>query len=374
MTTGSIPYGTTLLDKTGSRFERIWSGTDGRTEVYAGSVRTKWNNFTLSTRRRNRLQKDYSYKRKPAYGGNVVVATLLVGEAQLFFTWSTNEELRLQSKLLKKIKSHDFNLAVNLAQTRQVTRMVDSNLRKLGRAALALRKGDFATAARSLGARPKTTRLKTSDVSGRWLELQYGWRPLINDTFEAMKAFESITQGPRSATVKVSISKRGRYSTAAGANVVLYDTDETYARRIQYEMYEEMSVQRQLGLLDPASVAWELIPWSFVADWFIPIGTYLENLNQIPKLRGRFMTTVFRKAVQPHSMRWASPLPAFFERGFYLPTMDKEEYVTLSRTVSSSLTVPFPKFKTSNALGGNRIFNAIALAQQAFSGGAIRRR
>jgi hypothetical protein len=32
----------------------------------------------------------------------------------------------------------------------------------------------------------------------------------------------------------------------------------------------------ELGLTNPAILAWELIPFSFVADWFIPIGSWLE--------------------------------------------------------------------------------------------------
>jgi hypothetical protein len=30
-----------------------------------------------------------------------------------------------------------------------------------------------------------------------------------------------------------------------------------------------------LGLLNPLSLAWELLPYSFVIDWFLPIGDYL---------------------------------------------------------------------------------------------------
>lgn len=32
----------------------------------------------------------------------------------------------------------------------------------------------------------------------------------------------------------------------------------------------------QLGLLNPASLAWELVPYSFLIDWFVPIGPVLQ--------------------------------------------------------------------------------------------------
>ena len=35
----------------------------------------------------------------------------------------------------------------------------------------------------------------------------------------------------------------------------------------------------QLGLLNPVSLAWELVPWSFVVDWVLPIGSVLSALS-----------------------------------------------------------------------------------------------
>lgn len=35
----------------------------------------------------------------------------------------------------------------------------------------------------------------------------------------------------------------------------------------------------RFGLLNPLSVAWELMPLSFVADWFLPIGSYLSGFD-----------------------------------------------------------------------------------------------
>jgi hypothetical protein len=32
-----------------------------------------------------------------------------------------------------------------------------------------------------------------------------------------------------------------------------------------------------LGLINPAVVAWELVPFSFLVDWFIPVGKFLDS-------------------------------------------------------------------------------------------------
>lgn len=231
---------------------------------------------------------------------------------------------------------------------------------------LALKRGDFSTAARQLGTAPRTTSLRGKDVSGRWLELQYGWLPLIGDSYQAAKAFEAISKGPRRALVKVGTSKKR--SDKDGTTVNGFVRQRAYHAKkmyLQYEMYEEMSVPRQLGLEDPASVLWENTPYSFVVDWFIPIGTYLENLNAIPSLRGRFLTTEVDKRYG-FDYEWVPPAvnPERFI-GQKLPNVTYTRTIT-ERVPSSALSPPLPRFNLEGSVHGRRLWNAISLAHQAF--------
>jgi hypothetical protein len=307
--------------------------------------------------------------------GNTVTDTFLAGFA--FDTdepWSSNDTLALYGKLLKKVKSHDFNLGVNLGQLRQTTDLIAGNLSKLGLAALALKRGQFSTAARHLGVSPRGTRLKTTDISGRWLELQYGWLPLLGDSYEAAKAFEAISEGPRSQIYRVSKKKEwiGNGSQSKVTFAVPYRATRT--RYIQYECTEEMGVARQLGMLDPLSVAWELLPWSFVIDWFIPFGSYLDVVNQVPSLKGRFLTTEVIKRVGIQGMPailtgWYAKPPPY--TSVLIAVLDSPKLyhkkINMTRTYSESLPIPFPSMHLGGAVHGTRIWNAISLAQQRFA-------
>jgi hypothetical protein len=136
-----------------------------------------------------------------------------------------SENVDRLNKLLAKVKGHSFNAGVTASQAGQFTSMVSSTLGKLGRSIMALKHGDFATAARQLGAAPKTSKLKGSDISGRWLELQYGWLPSIADVYEAGKAFEALSAGPKksrfSASTQRSKSKVYPSSTFGGDRVTV---------------------------------------------------------------------------------------------------------------------------------------------------------
>lgn len=348
---------------------RTWSGDDGRTEATStGKLRSKWNNFTMTR----------AYRRRTS---NKWTATLADGStapinADVTMTANTAEssltalDFQAQSRLANAVRGHSFNLAVNVAQSRQLVDMVVSNLGKLGRSILALKRGDFATAARQLGARPRASRLVPSDVSGRWLELQYGWLPALSDTFEAAKAYEELTKDNRKTTIRASAKDSEVFNTVVGG---IAASEMRQIRRViyTYELSEQLSTQRSLGLADPLSVIWEIIPYSFVVDWFIPIGTYLDTLSILPTLQGRWMKTIVREHLAFESLKWTQDMPAFIG-GIGLCT--KVEYLGsdvgralyVQRLVGSgSLPVALPNFN-ANGLHGTRIWNAIALAAQRF--------
>jgi hypothetical protein len=378
VTTGSYgPFPAVGFLVQGTFRGKTWNGSDGKYEVVGGSRRVKWNSYTLESVGLSCSQHQYKgkvYRLSDGILYDYYAQAPSVAFRPSFLTpgLAITDDLkqRALTKLLAKIKGHDFQLGVELGQLHQTTSLLVSNLGMLGRAALALKRGDFSTAARSLGARPRSTRLKTSDISGRWLELQYGWLPLLSSSFEVSKAFEEISKGPRKTVFVASGSATARINVSQSPTVHDEFVKGQKGRRLQYEMYEEMTVQRQLGLTDPLSIAWELTPWSFVIDWFFPIGTYLSNLNQIPTLKGRWLVTDFFKfARQNPNFVWKGS--GSFGPGYNITSEEIPKAVfsasSRTRTFSSSPPpVPFPKFKLGGVNSTTRFWNAAALAYQRF--------
>lgn len=324
-------------------------GTDGRYEIVNGQKRERWNNYTLSYLREVRTP-----GRTPMYIGDQWWDCSVNAGSIL----TANDELSLQGRLIEAVKGHQFNLAVSAAQGKQTVDMVVNAVHSIGGAIRDLKRGKFESAARRFGVKQRPSKLSEKDVAGRWLELQYGWLPLISDVYEASKAYESVTNKIRKNRVSVSLSREGIKDTSASSSNYSCKgmVDERW--RLIYEMSEQLSTARSLGLTDPASVVWELIPYSFVVDWFLPIGSYLENLNTIPKLQGRFMTIKVRRfngsALNVNkAVTWTK-----------LPTTQNSQYY-LTRTVSTSLSVPKPAFVSlPDAMSPSRIWNALALVTQ----------
>jgi hypothetical protein len=385
MTTGttgtpSIPAYSAALQ--GSWRYRDWSGSNGK---YTGAPggQTRWNDYVCYQEALYISRCSVQFRCNLPGGGT---DTTVGYTPQVWRVYPPNSDFgdlsgpinNIIAKILSKVKGHSWNMAVDLAQGKQTLDLLTGTLGSLGRSVMALRHGDFATAARQLGASPRPTRLKPTDISGRWLELQYGWLPLLGSCYEASKAFEAISNGPRTAKFKSGFSKTAVKSYSAGP--LLTKQKFRYNYGLTFEMKEEMSVERQLGLLDPLSVAWELVPYSFVVDWFVPIGTYLSNLNQLGSLSGRWLSSRRVGTEGDISFDWVGGSSTYPFCGYHAFT---HRYQTMSwrpsfvrnaayyarDPLAGPPKLPFPKTQgLPEAMSPRRFWNALSLAHQRFSG------
>jgi hypothetical protein len=133
------------------------------------------------------------------------------------------------------------------------------------------------------------------DLSNMWLEQAFGWTPLIHDIQDAMKAYHSLFDKDR--VVKFSVGSRAfkddGFWTAINSSVAGHPF--YFQRRSRMNATHEV-VCRYRGAVharaattaqDKAArfgftpsefvpTAWELLPWSFLVDYFTNIGDILE--------------------------------------------------------------------------------------------------
>lgn len=350
MTTGSRTVGTYSKP---FFYQKVWSGSDNK---YANPLHRKrghrsdssWNFYSMTGVTVNQSPSFSGY-----YCGNLGVSAQII-------TLSANDQVQLQNQLVNAIRGHSFNLGMASAQIDKTLVMATQTVHRFSTSIRLLRRGRVADAARNLGVDYKhalgpATRpsLHSKDVANVWLELQYGWKPFLRDVHDSAEYMASLTNPPRISRLVVSKSRSILQNRNTAFEHIYHHQVNT--RRIICEMSESLSVPRSLGLLDPLSVPWDVIPFSFVVDWFVPIGTYLDNYNVIPSLVGRFLTTD----------RWMSELEAF---GFY-PNISAGAYqrarsVQLIRTPSTSLAPIKPEFEFPGRSSTGRFWNSLALLTQ----------
>nr|APG77035.1 hypothetical protein [Beihai levi-like virus 24] len=120
-----------------------------------------------------------------------------------------------------------------------------------------------------------------------WLELQYGWKPLIRDIYSAAEAIESGLTDPVSNYIVVKKVEDGQLTPSEwdswdGHATVRRSGSHTYVVKAGIRMFISNETLARLGahgLTNPMALAWELFLLSFVIDWFLPIKPFLEGLT-----------------------------------------------------------------------------------------------
>lgn len=303
-------------------------------------------------------------------------ATVGLPGASYWPSWSqenlldANDQIKLIGKLREKLQGSDFNLSVFLGEGHQTLKMIGDTALTLGSAIRRLKKGDLPGAARALGVngpKRRTARQTSVDnLSGRWLELQYGWLPLLKDMEEGAKQLAHHLNVPFSSTYRASVRREISFNLSGnptGSTSWKGNVRKSHRRSLIARISEPLSVPQLSGLLDPELVAWELLPFSFVADWALPIGDWLSARALVRKLTGTFITS--EKRIGARDVTGVGGGVTTFGEA----SQHHFASARFIRTISSELSVPKPTFKgLDKALSFQHCLNGLALMAQAFSG------
>lgn len=192
-----------------------------------------------------------------------------------------NNLSRLKTNLLVKAGKRQVNYGEALAESKSTLRMLVNAASSLTRAVLAARKGRWDKVARHLKV-PRKGFSKSMSASQKWLAYQYGWMPLINDIYDS---YEFVNKGfdRRPQILSVSTRHRDQYShewSHSAWDSVPVRGSASYQGKMFYRIADNFIAKaHQMGLINPLEVAWAVVPFSFVIDWLVPVGNYLEALT-----------------------------------------------------------------------------------------------
>lgn len=193
------------------------------------------------------------------------------------------------SKLVDKWKNSDVNLGVSLGESKESISMIYSSLASIYRSARAIKRGNLGEALRQFKeplprrVRRKAARqIEQGDLSSAWLSLHLGWVPLVGDIYAAA---DYVADDGAYAKISSGWDRGEMSAITRGGRIVEQRCARRYVAVIETPPLE---IDR-LGLANPAVIAWELVPLSFVADYFLPIGDWLNALSSLRMDAPRFM-------------------------------------------------------------------------------------
>lgn len=182
-----------------------------------------------------------------------------------------------------KAKAYDTaGLGVDLVELGQSIGMIANAAVRLRRSMTKVRHLDFAGAARELRMlTPKgvSTRKNWAD---NWLEYHFGWTPIFQDVHDTIKVFSEPIKNCKAFGVGSAEYEYTRTDILPPSSKQVYTAKgKIFAKVGAYVAVSNpnLHLADQLGLLNPASLVWEAIPFSFVADWFVNIGSVISSYS-----------------------------------------------------------------------------------------------
>lgn len=213
------------------------------------------------------------------------------------------------------------------------------------------------------GRRPKRPTGPAKDAANAYLEYWYGWYPLVMDIFglcellnEGLKTQDQLF----SVTRRVTESEPARPFFTSDYDVKTTDTFDISAKAtIWFKVTSSIHALSELGLINPLSIAWELTTLSFVVDWLIPIGDWLQSLTAMAGttvIDAHCVHAVNGSAVAKHE----NPGSGYAILGT-MPRV-KLEYMCMQRWVYNSAPIPLPYVR--NPMSTKHLATAVALLAQ----------
>lgn len=225
-----------------------------------------------------------------------------------------------------------IQMGANLAESRKTLEMIAIRGGQLLNLARNLRRGKIPLNKRRLK-RDWSGRGKVQKPGGWWLEAHFAWEPLIKDIYTGCQMLSEPVWDLTPITARGSATERRdrshprdwRFAEVDVSAIKQHCRISGNCRVTNPNAY----LLNRVGLINPVSVAWEVVPFSFAIDWFLPVSSFLGSYTD--------------------QVGWA------LERG----------YITLKRDVDSTWVIDNPYDTPENNL---RLSTAYAVKRSVMDG------
>jgi hypothetical protein len=198
-----------------------------------------------------------------------------------------------QYRLANKIADVRVNLSSDIAEIKSTASMVADLAIGIRRTILELARPKIRKIRRRRKATARANARVISDivrnVGGGYLVVNFGYAPTIGQVCAVIDKTRAITKVPRLRRVTLHASRNGTFddtlTSADGRTYTFKGEYDVNVRPVAYVEYILDDAENGLTAGNILSAGWELVTFSFVIDWIIPIGSWLSSLTAVPSDR-----------------------------------------------------------------------------------------
>lgn len=262
-------------------------------------------------------------------------------------------DIEVRNKLLGKINEKtrgELDLSVDIAQAGQVKRMFNDVSR--------------------LETYVKGFDRKT--IANKYLEFIFGWKPLAQSLVGTIgELSNSCLEAQRIKGRASQTTTKTEVFSQPASGLITTDTIETSVRvesGFWFKPTNQLLNQvARLSSLNPISIYWETVPYSFVVDYVYDIGSYLRNLETAMIYAGSYgggYETVTKRTTTSRVVK-GTGMPYGANGGYVTTGSFTGKTVVGSKVRATVLSYPLPDRPTFRVqLGSTRLLNLAALLTQ----------
>jgi len=324
------------------------------------------------------------------YTNRVDIHTLHYGAPSFQTSFNTDayklSRLNSYSRLRAAMQNDTANIAQDLCEFGQTIAMINTTIARVHGAHSALRCGNIPGALKALWSGDHRPRFRngggpsfTQSLAQNWLELQYGWKPLLQDVHDGIEKTRNLLI--KSPNPLIVASARGSASKVLNYDTVIqlwsytgipggtrwWTNKGATKLKVRYKMVDaQRAFLSQTGFTNPVNLAWELLPYSFVVDWFYTVGPWLESFNAFEGLEfyDGMMLSYEKQWVRDSVAYSGNPIPG---SKFYLEVSSRASWMNLALYREKLTSFPVaPKPILKSPWSTVHVLNALGLLFSSF--------
>lgn len=336
-------------------------------------------------------------KSTTSMSGNWMRFTSIANPTSLTETEANNQALKYFVERASAVQ-RSFRGLTNAGELGEALRMIRNPAKALRKGLddyLDLAKKRAIKASRNSSKNTKQGRRKSPSsvrraLSDTWLENSFGWQPLLGSIDDGAKALARLNYHQYQPIERVSARGQSHIlSEASGSNFAHGAAEFTSRERtmqsveIQYKAGVKCSVPnarpaRELGFTPSEFIptAWELLPWSFVADYFTNIGDIIDgyafHVTSLAWCAKTVRKRALKTSIDPRgacNISGGYVIPGFV---YFRPGKPSLERKTVNRTAFAGTFVPDFQFELPGM--GTKWINLAALSNKSQSFSKVIRR
>lgn len=183
-------------------------------------------------------------------------------------------------RFASKAKTDAAELAVTLLEWKKSRSMIIDRATRLALGLVYARRGDV-KAMKALWGKGAGIRPYLRQQGSHVLEYSFGWAPLVKDLVTAVSVFGNGIPPP-TVTATFSYAQKYHLDKTNGSHKASYVSTVHVGWKLKAIVRvtnPNLLLLNQLGLANPAAIAWEMTPWSFVVDYFVNVSSFIGSFT-----------------------------------------------------------------------------------------------